>query len=183
MEDSRQGLRTESRAATEPSGLAGSGLASVGVLFGPGPLAGERGVVLLCSRGIGRALRSRESRSTKTATNAEGEASIEAQDKSDRSESSRGPQRRPLNDRCFSRYNAPTMYLTLFVGKYRPMYRQLRLIKHQCPNVKSKVAVRNLRHLPPRGWFGLGSTPQASPCAVRLWCPGRRASRPLSVRP
>ena len=33
MEDSRQGLRTECRAATESSGLAGFGLASVGMLF------------------------------------------------------------------------------------------------------------------------------------------------------
>jgi hypothetical protein len=33
MEDSRQGLRTEFRAAPESSGLAGFGLASVGMLF------------------------------------------------------------------------------------------------------------------------------------------------------
>ncbi len=37
MEDSRQDLRTEFRAATETSGLAGFGLASVGMLGVPGP--------------------------------------------------------------------------------------------------------------------------------------------------
>ena len=46
MEDSRQDLRTKFRAAAESSGLAGFGLASVGMLCARGPESSKRAVRL-----------------------------------------------------------------------------------------------------------------------------------------